>query len=80
MNQPYLLLLQESDGGSVVDKLFGMRMETKLKCEESGEEINEASTAYSLKCNIAGDTNYLHQVGARWSGRLVVCVGGGVHV
>jgi len=30
--------LQDEDGSSVVDKLFGVALNTKLKCEESGEE------------------------------------------
>jgi hypothetical protein len=59
---PCLSLPQEEDGSSVVDQLFGLKLVTKLKSEESGEEINESGTAYTLKCNIAGDTNYLHQV------------------
>jgi hypothetical protein len=54
---------QEEDGGSVVDKLFGLGTVTKLTAEEGGEEINEKGLAYTLKCNIANDTNYLHQVG-----------------
>ena len=54
---------QGEDGGAIVDKLFAIRLATKLKCEESGEEVNETSSAYTLKCNIANDTNYLHQVG-----------------
>ena len=49
----------------MVDKLFGLKTITKLKCEESGEEISEGGLAYALKCNIASDTNYLHQARAR---------------
>lgn len=47
-----------------MDKLFGIRTRTTLKCEDSGESFDEAATMYTLKCNIANDTNYLHQVGA----------------
>jgi ubiquitin carboxyl-terminal hydrolase 14 len=56
--------LRDADGGSVVDKLFGVRLRATLKCEESGEELAESSTSYMLKCNIANDTNYLSQVRA----------------
>lgn len=54
---------QDEDGASVIDRLFGIPTAAKLVCEESGEEVSEAATSYTLKCNIAGDTNYLHQVG-----------------
>lgn len=53
--------LKEEDGGSAIDKLFGIKTVTCLKNEESGEEINDSGVTYSLKCNIAMDTNYLHQ-------------------
>lgn len=46
---------------ATVDDLFGLGLATTLKCEESGEEASESSTSYMLKCNIAGDTNHLHQ-------------------
>jgi hypothetical protein len=31
--------LQDSDGASAVDRLFGLKLHTKLKCEETGEEM-----------------------------------------
>lgn len=53
--------LKDSSGQQVVDQLFGLGMQTKLRCEEAEEEFEESSTAYVLKCNIAGDTNHLPQ-------------------
>ncbi|GBF93289.1 ubiquitin carboxyl-terminal hydrolase [Raphidocelis subcapitata] len=53
--------LKEEDGASVIDRLFGIPTATKLVCAESGEEMAETATSYTLKCNIASDTNYLHQ-------------------
>ncbi|KAF8058875.1 UBP7 [Scenedesmus sp. PABB004] len=52
---------QDAGGAPLVDKLFGVKLLTKLKCEETGEEFEEASTTYSVKCNISVDVNYLHQ-------------------
>jgi hypothetical protein len=31
--------LQDADGKSAVDRLFGLKLHTKLKCEETGEEF-----------------------------------------
>eukprot|EP00882_Tetradesmus_deserticola_P025520 GHRQ01028039.1.p1 GENE.GHRQ01028039.1~~GHRQ01028039.1.p1 ORF type:complete len:300 (+),score=111.82 GHRQ01028039.1:751-1650(+) len=53
--------LKDADGKSAVDRLFGLKLHTKLKCEETGEEFEEDSTVYTLKCNISVDVNYLHQ-------------------
>lgn len=31
--------LQDADGKSAVDRLFGLKLHTQLKCEETGEEF-----------------------------------------
>lgn len=36
--------VQDPDGQSSIDKLFGIRMHTKLKCEETGEEFEVIKT------------------------------------
>lgn len=36
-------LLQDSDGAPMADKLFGVKLHTKLKCEETGEEFQVGS-------------------------------------
>mmetsp|Transcript_13021 Transcript_13021/g.39438 ORF Transcript_13021/g.39438 Transcript_13021/m.39438 type:complete len:533 (-) Transcript_13021:267-1865(-) len=46
---------------SIVDKLFGVKLRTSLKCEESGEVIEEDTTALSLKCNISIEVNDLSE-------------------
>ncbi|WIA19265.1 hypothetical protein OEZ85_003900 [Tetradesmus obliquus] len=53
--------LKDADGKSAVDRLFGLKLHTRLKCAETGEEFEEDSTVYTLKCNISVDVNYLHQ-------------------
>eukprot|EP00879_Flechtneria_rotunda_P001744 GHRR01001907.1.p1 GENE.GHRR01001907.1~~GHRR01001907.1.p1 ORF type:complete len:495 (+),score=192.81 GHRR01001907.1:202-1686(+) len=53
--------LKDTDGTPMVDKLFGVRLHTKLKCDETGEEFEEDTTVYTLKCNINIETNYLTQ-------------------
>lgn len=46
----------------LVDKIMGIGTKLKLKCEESGEELElEPSHSYMLKCNIDGATNHLHE-------------------
>jgi ubiquitin carboxyl-terminal hydrolase 14 len=42
-----------------VTATFGVGLEMKLMCEESGEERTEHSTDFSLKCNINNEVNNL---------------------
>lgn len=51
--------LQDSEGNNEIEKTFGIGTKLKLKCEESGEEIEESSTSYMLKCNITENINHL---------------------
>lgn len=37
-------LLQDESGDPMVDKLFGVKLQTKLKCEETGEEYTVSRT------------------------------------
>lgn len=56
--------LRESfDAGStnLVADLFGLGTRTFLKCEESDESMEQDSISYTLKCNISGQTNHLHE-------------------
>lgn len=53
--------LKDEGGENMVEKLFGVRTRLKLKCEESGEEVQDESTAYMLKCNISSEVNHLSQ-------------------
>jgi hypothetical protein len=39
--------LQDSDGTPAVDRLFGLKLRTKLKCEETGEEFEVRIDSYS---------------------------------
>lgn len=34
-----LMYLQDTDGQSMIDKLFGVKLHVKLKCEETDEEF-----------------------------------------
>ncbi|GAX83581.1 hypothetical protein CEUSTIGMA_g11006.t1 [Chlamydomonas eustigma] len=46
----------------VVDRMLGIGTRLKLKCEESGEELElDTTRSYMLKCNIDGNTNHLHE-------------------
>ena len=45
----------------MVQRLFGIQIVTRLKCEQTEETSTERNTAYALKCNIAIDTNLLDQ-------------------
>ena len=57
---------EKLDGGSgedshaCVKELFGIDLETSLKCEETSEESSEKQTVYTLKCNISQDVNHLN--------------------
>jgi len=54
----------QAPGGdsSAVDELMGIESRLKLKCEESGEEMElEPARGYMLKCNIDSNTNHLHE-------------------
>ena len=42
-----------------VDDLFGIKLEMKLKSEETGEERCEIKTEYNFKCNITINVNHL---------------------
>jgi len=42
-----------------VDQLFGLKLEMKLKSEETGEERTEVKTEYAFKCNITINVNHL---------------------
>eukprot|EP00775_Hariotina_reticulata_P002882 gene2882-3173_t len=54
--------LKDADGKPVVDKLFGVKLHLKLKCDQTGEEKEvDLPLDYKLKCNISIDVNYLHQ-------------------
>ena len=57
--------MQDTDGGEasppVVERLFGVGLHTRLVCEESGEALEEGSTAYQLRCNISLDVNHLSE-------------------
>lgn len=44
---------------SAIERLFGVRLSARLECAETGESVEETSTAYSLKCNISADVNHL---------------------
>lgn len=48
-----------SAAGSAVERLFGVRLAARLTCAESGESLEEAGTAYTLKCNISAEVNHL---------------------
>ncbi|GAX83582.1 hypothetical protein CEUSTIGMA_g11007.t1 [Chlamydomonas eustigma] len=56
---------QQHDNGTedqVVDRMLGIGTRLKLKCEESGEELElDTTRSYMLKCNIDGNTNHLHE-------------------
>lgn len=53
--------LKDGQGSSAVEKIFSIGLHTKLKCDESGEEFEESSSAPVLKCNISSEVNHLHQ-------------------
>ena len=44
-----------------VDDLFGLKLEMKLKSEETGEERCEVKTEYNFKCNITINVNHLNE-------------------
>lgn len=44
-----------------VDSLFGLKLEMKLKSEETGEERCEIKTEYNFKCNITINVNHLSE-------------------
>ena len=46
---------------ALVQQLFGVGLHTRLVCEESGEAIEESSTAYQVKCNISLEVNHLSE-------------------
>ena len=41
--------------------IFGIELETKLESTETSETSTEATEAYSLKCNITSDVNYIQE-------------------
>jgi ubiquitin carboxyl-terminal hydrolase 14 len=41
--------------------MMGVKSSLKLKCEETGEEINETAISYMLKCNIDANTNHVNE-------------------
>jgi hypothetical protein len=43
--------LQDADGKSAVDRLFGLKLHTKLKCEETGEEFEVGRLGCSCRCS-----------------------------
>ncbi|KAG1671301.1 hypothetical protein FOA52_010873 [Chlamydomonas sp. UWO 241] len=47
--------------GEDLDDVMGVKTRLKLKCEETGEEINETAISYMLKCNIDANTNHVHE-------------------
>ena len=49
-----------NEDGKIIQKLFGIELETKLVCEESKEEVKETQTVYTFKCNISQEVNHLH--------------------
>ncbi|KAK9908278.1 hypothetical protein WJX75_005397 [Coccomyxa subellipsoidea] len=49
----------DADAESAVQQLFGVGLQSRLVCEESGEAIEEGSTVYELKCNITLEVNHL---------------------
>ncbi|MEW5311044.1 MAG: hypothetical protein WDW38_002790 [Sanguina aurantia] len=52
--------LKGADNHQILEQQMGIRTHLKLKCEETGEEMEEDATSYVLKCNIENDTNFLH--------------------
>mmetsp|Transcript_38368 Transcript_38368/g.85421 ORF Transcript_38368/g.85421 Transcript_38368/m.85421 type:complete len:521 (+) Transcript_38368:65-1627(+) len=53
--------VQDGAGSSLPDQLLGVGTRLKLTCEESGEEFQEDSKMYMLKCNISQEVNHLHE-------------------
>lgn len=51
----------EGGGKNRMEDLFGIGTRTYLTCEESGETMQQESMNYTLKCNISGQTNHLHE-------------------
>lgn len=45
--------------GNAIDRLMEIELRGTLRCEETGEEIPTASSAYALKCNITSEVNAL---------------------
>ena len=45
----------------MINRLMGVGLHTQLTCEDSGESIQEDSTAFQLKCNITVDVNHLSE-------------------
>ncbi|XP_028125574.1 ubiquitin carboxyl-terminal hydrolase 6-like isoform X3 [Camellia sinensis] len=44
-----------------VKALFGIELESRVHCEESGEESLEMESVYALKCHISHEVNHLHE-------------------
>lgn len=49
------------DGADIVRALFQMKLKVTLKCEESDETTLDELEVYTLKCNITGEVNHLHE-------------------
>lgn len=48
------------DGADVVSSLFQMKLKVTLKCMESDETTQDELDMYTIKCNITGEINHLH--------------------
>ncbi|GBG68788.1 hypothetical protein CBR_g3328 [Chara braunii] len=56
-----LRLQKEGRVESVVQDLFGIEMQNRLKCQESGEESFEKETIFTFKCHISQETKDLYE-------------------
>ncbi|KAJ9518527.1 hypothetical protein QJQ45_018561, partial [Haematococcus lacustris] len=52
--------VKDASGMPTVEQVFGIKTALKLKCDESGEELQEDAVTYMLKCNIDLSVNHLN--------------------
>ncbi|VVB00529.1 unnamed protein product [Arabis nemorensis] len=48
-----------SENHDVVTILFGLNLQSRLHCPESGEESSETESVYALKCHISHEVNHM---------------------
>lgn len=49
------------DNLSAVKALFGVELDSRVHCQESGEESTENESTFALKCHISHEVNHLHE-------------------
>eukprot|EP00892_Ulva_mutabilis_P003323 jgi/Ulvmu1/1362/UM011_0090.1 len=49
------------DGADIISSLFQMKLKVTLKCMESEETTQDELEVFTIKCNITGEINHLHE-------------------